>query len=68
MNDTTTKDFQTHVIMFVVFAVTFLGVFGWSFGFDRPPVQYLPYAFAAWGVGILIRGLLIYGSARDRRS
>ena len=57
----TTKAFYEHLFMFTSFAIVFLGVFGMTFGFERPPVLFLPFAFATWGIGVLIHGLRAYG-------
>ena len=54
------KGFYMHLFMFAVFAIMFLGVFGMKFGFQRPPVSFLLYAFAGWGMGVFIHGLHAY--------
>ena len=45
------KGFYMHAFMFAVFAIVFLGTFGIAFGFERPPVSFLPFAFAGWAIG-----------------
>ena len=54
------KGFYMHLFMFAVFAIMFLGVFGKVFGFERPPVSFLPFAFAGWALGVLIHGVHAY--------
>jgi XRE family transcriptional regulator, regulator of sulfur utilization len=54
------KGFYMHVFMFAVFAIMFLGMFGMKFGFDRPPVSFLLYAFSGWALGVLVHGLHAY--------
>jgi transcriptional regulator with XRE-family HTH domain len=54
------KGFYMHVFMYVLFAVVFLGTFGMAFGFERPPVRFLPFAFGGWGIGVLIHALHAY--------
>ena len=54
------KDFYDHLGMFATLAIVFLWLFGAAFGFDRPPVQWLPYAFALWGTGVAVQGLRAY--------
>ena len=54
------KGFYEHLWMFACFAIVFLGAFGLAFGFERPPVQFLPFAFAGWGIGVLVHGLRAY--------
>ena len=58
----TKKAFYEHLFMFAGFAIVFLGTFGVTFGFERPPVSFLPFAFAGWGVAVLIHGLRAYGA------
>ena len=54
------KGFYMHAFMFAVFAIVFLGTFGIAFGFERPPVSFLPFAFAGWAIGVVIHGLHAY--------
>lgn len=54
------KEFYEHLCMFATFAIVFLWLFGAAFGFDRPPVQWLPYAFALWGIGVVVQGFRAY--------
>jgi transcriptional regulator with XRE-family HTH domain len=54
------KGFYMHLFMFVLFAIVFLGTFGLAFGFERPPVSFLPFAFAGWGIGVLVHALHAY--------
>jgi hypothetical protein len=54
------KDFYEHLCMFATFAIIYLWLYGAAFGFDRPPVQWLPYAFALWGIGVVVHGLRTY--------
>jgi len=51
------KGFYTHLIMYVVFAVGFLGMFSWKLGFASPPVRFMLYAFAGWGIGLVFHAL-----------
>ena len=51
------KGFYTHLIMYVGFAVAFIGMFGWRWGFTSPPVRLMLYAFAGWGVGLVFHAL-----------
>jgi hypothetical protein len=54
------KGFYEHLWMFAGFAIVFLGAFGVAFGFERPPVQFLPFAFAGWAFAVAIHGLRAY--------
>jgi transcriptional regulator with XRE-family HTH domain len=54
------KEFYTHVLMFVVFAIVFPFVFGMSFGFGNPVVRLMLLGFAGWGVGVIVHGLSAY--------
>lgn len=51
------KGFYTHLFMYVVFAVGFLGMFGLKWGFASPPVRLMLYAFAGWGIGLVFHAL-----------
>ena len=54
------KGFYEHLSMFATFAIVFLVAFGLAIGFERPPVQFLPFAFAGWAIGVVIHGLRAY--------
>ena len=54
------KGFYEHLSMFATFAIVFLTAFGLAIGFERPPVQFLPFAFAGWAIGVVIHGLRAY--------
>jgi transcriptional regulator with XRE-family HTH domain len=54
------KGFYTHLGMFALFAVVFLGTFGLAWGFDRPQVRFLAFAFAGWGIGVVVHALHAY--------
>jgi transcriptional regulator with XRE-family HTH domain len=54
------KGFYMHIFMYAVFAITFLGVFGLKWGFTSPPVRFMLYAFAGWGIGLVIHSLHAY--------
>lgn len=51
------KGFYMHLFMYVVFAVGFLGMFGWKWGFWSPQVRFMLYAFAGWGLGLVFHAL-----------
>jgi len=51
------KGFYTHLFMYVVFAIGFLGMFGLKWGFGSPPVRLMLYAFAGWGLGLIFHAL-----------
>lgn len=51
------KGFYTHLFMYVVFAIAFLGTFGLKWGFASPPVRLMLYAFAGWGLGLVFHAL-----------
>ena len=51
------KGFYTHLFMYVVFAIGFLGMFGLKWGFASPPVKLMLYAFAGWGLGLVFHAL-----------
>ena len=54
------KGFYMHLFMFGVFAFMFLGMFGLKWGFTSPPLRLMLYAFAGWGIGLVIHGLHAY--------
>ena len=54
------KGFYMHLVNYVAFAVGFLGMFGWAFGFASPPVRFMLYAFAGWGIGLVFHGLFAH--------
>lgn len=54
------REFYQHVFMFAIFAIVFPAAFGSRFGFDHPKVQFLIFALAGWGVGVIIHGLVAY--------
>jgi transcriptional regulator with XRE-family HTH domain len=54
------KGFYMHLLMYAVFAFAFLGMFGLKWGFASPPVRLMLYAFAGWGLGLVLHGLLVY--------
>jgi transcriptional regulator with XRE-family HTH domain len=54
------KGFYMHLFMFALFAIVFLGTFGFTFGFERPQVRWLLFAFAGWAIGVVIHGLHAY--------
>ena len=54
------KGFYMHLFMYAVFAIMFLGMFGLKWGFTSPPVRFMLYAFAGWGVGLVIHSLHAY--------
>jgi transcriptional regulator with XRE-family HTH domain len=51
------KGFYMHLVMYVVFAVAFLGMFGLKWGFSAPPLRPMLYAFAGWGLGLVFHAL-----------
>jgi transcriptional regulator with XRE-family HTH domain len=51
------KGFYTHLFMYVVFAVGFLGMFGLKLGFASPPVKFMLFAFTGWGLGLVFHAL-----------
>ena len=54
------KGFYTHLFMFWVFAIMFIGMFAWRFGFQHPPLRLMMYGFAGWGIGVAFHGLHAY--------
>ena len=54
------KGFYTHLFIYAVFAVMYLGMYGLMWSFRAPFVRLLLYAFAGWAVGIVIHGLFVY--------
>lgn len=54
------KGFYMHLFMYAVFAFAFLGMFGLKWGFTSPPVRLMLYAFAGWGIGLVIHALHAY--------
>jgi len=54
------REFYTHLFMYAVFAIVFVGAFAGKFGFDNPKVQMLILAIVGWGIGVLIHGLAAY--------
>ena len=51
------KGFYMHLLMYLVFAFAFLGMFGLKWGFASPPVRLMLYAFAGWGLGLIFHAL-----------
>jgi len=53
------KEFYTHLFMFLFFTVIFCGIFGLVYGF-APRVRWMYFAFAGWGIGVVLHGLNAY--------
>ena len=51
------KEFYNHVLMYLGFAVAFIGTFGVVFGFHRWPVTWMYIGFIGWGIGVVVHGL-----------
>jgi transcriptional regulator with XRE-family HTH domain len=54
------KGFYMHLFMFALFAIVFLGAFGFTYGFELPQPRWLLFAFAGWAIGVVIHGLHAY--------
>jgi XRE family transcriptional regulator, regulator of sulfur utilization len=54
------REFYQHVCMYVAFTAMFVGLFGYRLGFDDPKLQFLMMAFAGWGVGVIVHGLVAF--------
>jgi transcriptional regulator with XRE-family HTH domain len=54
------KGFYMHLFMFVLFAVVFLGTFGFAYGLERPQLRWMAFGFAGWAIGVVIHGLHAY--------
>ncbi len=47
------RDFYAHVFMYLTFVI----VFGFAFGFDRPLIY---WGALGWGAGLAVHGLTVY--------
>ena len=51
------KEFYNHLLMYLGFAVAFLGTFGLALGFHQRPVTWMYIGFIGWGIGVVVHGL-----------
>jgi XRE family transcriptional regulator, regulator of sulfur utilization len=58
------REFYQHAFMFALFASVFLGVFGSQFGLENTRVRMMMLAFAGWGIGLVVHGLVAYEFVR----